>query len=172
MSHDLTDAQLRDLLPRLRRFAYGLTRNASAADDLVQNTLERALRKAGHKRPETQWQAWIFRILYRQFLDSQRWAKRYARVLAWFGEQTQTDTDNSPEAHWMAHATLEALGRLKPEQRALLLLVTVEGFSYQQASEALDIPLGTVMSRLSRARQALRQLEEGSAPSIALRKHP
>lgn len=171
MSQYLTDAQLRELLPRLRRFAYWLTRNASAADDLVQNTLERALRKAHSKRPETQWQAWMFRILYRQFLDSQRWAKRYARLLALFGEQAQTETDNSPEAQWMAQSTLEAFGTLKPEQRALLLLVTVEGFSYQQASEALDIPLGTVMSRLSRARQALRQLEEGSAPSIALRKH-
>lgn len=168
MTNELTDDQLRELLPRLRRFAYWLTQHPSQADDLVQNTLERALLKGRNKRPETEWRAWLFSILYRQFLDSRRRARRYARLLALFGVR-ELSTVPSPENQLLARSTLEAFGQLKPEQRALLILVTLEGLSYQQASEALDIPLGTVMSRLSRARQALRTLGEGEIRSTTLR---
>ena len=97
-----------------------------------------------------------------------RRVRRYARLLALFGVR-ELSTVPSPENQLLARSTLEAFGQLKPEQRALLILVTLEGLSYQQVSEALEIPLGTVMSRLSRARQALRTLGEGEIRSTTLR---
>lgn len=165
----IDDAQLRDLLPRLRRFALWLTRQPASADDLVQATLERALSRWRGKQQEGDLRAWLFAILYRQFLDGQRRAKRHARLLALFGRDTP-EAAPSTERIVIAHATLAALERLPTEQRALLLLVSVEGLSYQDAADALEIPIGTVMSRLSRARQALRTLTESERPTPPLRR--
>ena len=111
---------------------------------------------------------WVFSVLYRQFLDSQRRAKRHARLLALFGREEASAP--SPEQHWEAHATLQAFNQLPDEQRALLLLVSVEGLSYQQTADTLGIPIGTVMSRLSRARQALRDLSGDTRPRPAMRR--
>ncbi|NKF24615.1 sigma-70 family RNA polymerase sigma factor [Solimonas marina] len=162
------DAELRALLPRLRRFALQLTQDPQAADDLVQSSLERALTRAGGKRPEGDLRAWLFSILYRRFVDEQRRQKRFSRVLALFGARDAGQA-SSPEDTIVAHSILAALAALPAEQRALLLLVSVEGLSYQEAANALDLPIGTVMSRLSRARQALRRLSDGDAAPAALR---
>jgi RNA polymerase sigma-70 factor (ECF subfamily) len=165
--HELTDERLRELLPRLRRFALSLTRHSSAADDLVQACLERALTHGAGRRADGDLRAWLFSILYRRFLDGQRRAKRHARLLSFFGG----DEPLAPSAEELAvaHSTLEGFNRLGAEQRALLLLVGVEGLSYREAAEALDVPIGTVMSRLSRARQALRELTEGQITTTSLR---
>lgn len=162
------DAQLRELIPRLRRFALWLTRDTHAADDLVQSTLERALSHWSGRRGNDTLRSWLFTILHRRFLDSQRSAKRHARLL---GRLQEPETPHWPSAEHMAdtRATLEAFGRLSDEQRSLLLLVAIEGFSYQEVSDLLDVPIGTVMSRLSRARQALRRLSEGERPAPLLR---
>ncbi len=165
---DFTDQRLRELLPPLRRFAYWLTREEASADDLVQMCLERALQKRATRRTDGELRAWLFAILYRQFLDQRRRAKRYARLLAWFSD-AEPVLAPSPEQAALAQSTLDGFARLPTEQRALLLLVGVEGLSYREASEALDIPLGTVMSRLSRARQALREQTEGQTAQPALR---
>ncbi len=162
------DDQLRDLLPHLRRFALCLTRDAAGADDLVQAALERALSRWGSRHEEGNLRAWLFSILYRQFVDTHRRSRRYARMLESLG-YAEERTEPSAERSALARSTLEAFERLPPEQRALLLSVSVEGMSYQEAAEALDIPIGTVMSRLSRARQALRRLSEGEAPPPTLR---
>jgi len=164
--HEL-DEPLRELLPRLRRFAVSLTRNTSSADDLVQATLERAITRWGDKRPEGDLRAWLFSILYRQFLDAQRRTRRYARMLDFF--TGREDVQPSVERTVMAQSTLQAFDQLNTEQRALLLWVSVEGLSYKEVAEILDVPLGTVMSRLSRARQALRQLSDGDIASPSLR---
>ena len=162
------DEQLRELIPRLRRFALSLTRHASNADDLVQNCLERALGSVDSKRPEGDLRAWLFTILYRQFVDNHRRSRRYARMLEFF--TGRDDTQPSTERTVLAQSTLEAFEQLNPEQRALLLWVSVEGLSYKEVAEILDVPIGTVMSRLSRARNALRQLSEGEINRPALRR--
>ncbi|KWE72382.1 RNA polymerase subunit sigma-24 [Burkholderia ubonensis] len=162
------DDQLRELIPRLRRFALWLTRDAHAADDLVQSALERALSRWSSRRDDASLRNWLFTILYRRFLDGKRSAKRYAWLL---GRLQEPDEPHWPSAEreFTARATLEAFGRLSDEQRSLLLLVAVEGFSYREVADLLDVPIGTVMSRLSRARQALRQLSDGEIPAPSLR---
>lgn len=164
--HEL-DEQLRELIPRMRRFAVSLTRNASSADDLVQSTLERAIISWADKRLEGDLRAWLFSILYRQFLDTHRRSRRYARMLEFF--TGRDDAQPSVERTVMAQSTLQAFDRLNTEQRALLLWVSVEGLSYKEVANILEVPVGTVMSRLSRARQALRQLSDGEIASPSLR---
>jgi len=162
------DEQLRELIPRLRRFAVSLTRNPSSADDLVQCCLERALSSWGSKYPEGDLRAWLFAILYRQFLDAHRRSRRYARMLEFFTGRDEPQP--SLERTVIAQTTLEIFDRLPTEQRALLLWVSVEGLSYKEVAQILGVPTGTVMSRLSRARQALRQLSDGEISSPSLRR--
>lgn len=166
--NDLDDDQLRALIERLRRFALSLTREASSADDLVQATIERALSRRAQQREQDSLRAWLFSILYRQFIDGKRRERRHARWLAWFGRGEETG--DATEDIVMARSGLAAFDRLPAEQRALLLLISVEGLSYQEAAQALGVPIGTVMSRLSRARTALRALAEGAVASPALRR--
>ncbi|SMG00556.1 RNA polymerase sigma-54 factor RpoN [Burkholderia singularis] len=168
---DDLDEQLRELLPRLRRFALWLTRDVHSADDLVQASLERALSRWSQRRDDTALRSWLFTILYRQFLDARRRAKRHAWLLGRLHEDDEPQWP-SAEREASARAMLTAFGRLCDEQRSLLLLVAVEGFSYQEVADLLGVPIGTVMSRLSRARQALRGLCDGepSAPSLRLMK--
>lgn len=166
--HDVDD-QLRELLPRLRRFAVSLTRDPSSADDLVQSSLEKALSSWSRKRPEGDLRAWLFSILYRQFLDAHRRSRRYSRMLEFFTGDTHDPHTPSAERTIMAQTTLQAFEGLSAEQRALLLAVSVEGLSYKEAALMLGVPIGTVMSRLSRARQALRLLSEGEITTPALR---
>ncbi|NRO99125.1 sigma-70 family RNA polymerase sigma factor [Paraburkholderia sp. NMBU_R16] len=168
MNTDFTDDVLRELLPRLRRFALMLTRNQAAADDLVQGCMERAISRLATRRPDGDLRAWLFSILYRQFLNDQRRAKRYAWIVGMLGHDEEP-TAQSTEDLVVARAALKGFDQLKPEQRALLLLVTVEGLSYREASETLMVPIGTVMSRLSRARQALRDLADGHSVASPLR---
>lgn len=160
--HEVDD-QLRELLPRLRRFAYWLTRDSSNADDLVQSTMERALSRWDSRRDDTALRPWLFAIAYRQFLDGKRRARRYAGVLDFLrggsaGEQP------SVEREVIAQSAVQALELLPEEQRHLLLWVSVEGLSYREVANLLEIPIGTVMSRLSRARAALRRLGDGEVP--------
>ena len=164
---ELSDALLRQLLPRLRRFALRLARDPAAADDLVQATLERALTRWPGRRPQGDVRAWLFTILYRQFLDSQRRARRYARLLGWFAGSDAVAPSAEREA--IARSALDTFERLPEAQRALLWLVCVEGLSYKAVADLFDVPLGTVMSRLSRARGALRDLNEGQSGEARLR---
>ncbi|MDZ3991144.1 sigma-70 family RNA polymerase sigma factor [Pseudomonas sp. Teo4] len=170
--HDLDEHQWRELLQRLRRFAIWLTRESGSADDLVQATVERALSRSSQQRDADSLRAWLFTILYRQFLDGKRRDRLHARWLSWFGRAEAQDepVGGDLESIVLAQADLQAFARLSAEQRALLLLVSVEGLSYKEAAQALGIPIGTVMSRLSRARAALRELTEGNPQPPALRR--
>ncbi|MGH8145073.1 MAG: RNA polymerase sigma factor [Rhodanobacteraceae bacterium] len=168
MSNHACDDQLRELLPRLRRFALWLTHDVANADDLVQSALERALSRWSSRREDKALRAWLFSILYRQFLDSRRRAKRYASLLDHF-RRGDGDAQPSVEREVVAQSVLQSLAALPTEQRNLLLWVSVEGLSYREVAQILDVPIGTVMSRLSRARQALRNLGDGETRTPVMR---
>jgi len=169
--HALDDATLTALIPALRRFARSLVPHPDTADDLVQSALERALSTRTRLRDADAVQPWLFSILYRQFIDHTRREHRRQRLLSLLALQPPVHAP-SPEHINEHHATLAAFARLTHEQRALLVLVSVEGFSYQQAAEALGVPVGTIMSRLSRARERLRGLSEHSpSPQSGPAKH-
>lgn len=160
------DSVIVDQLPSLRRFALSLTRTPYDADDLVQATVEKAILGWHQRQQEGAVRPWLFSILYRHFIDGQRRAGRFKKLMQLFsGDEGETATleQQLEEDH-----SLALFAKLPEQQRSILVLVSVEGMSYQEVSEALDIPMGTVMSRLSRARQAYRQLlEEVPAQSNA-----
>ena len=159
--------QIVALIPRLRRFALGLTRNGPEADDVVQMALERAISKIHQFQPGTRLEAWLFRIVRTTWLDDRR---RLARRPAESNEDAVNGFagDSLPQTDTLdLRADLaRALGTLTEDQRAVVLLVLVEGQSYDEASEILNVPAGTIMSRLSRARTALMQAlsEQGVRP--------
>src|SRR5712691_3650434 len=140
MSDNAVDDKLRELLPRLRRFAHCLTRDAGGADDLVQSTLERALSRWESRRDAEALRAWLFAILYRQFLDKRRRSRRYAAALEHLQSEEEAKQP-SVEREIVAQSALEALERLPAEQRSLLLWVSVEQLSYQQVADILDVPI-------------------------------
>lgn len=144
------------LIPRLRRFALGLTRNSSEADDMVQMALERALTRLDQYQSNTRLDSWLFRIVQTVWLDARR---RQARQGEHIGAEA-LDNLGEPGSGGAENAVLrqdlsEALASLNEDSRVLVLLVLVEGYSYLEASAQLDIPIGTVMSRLARARKQL-----------------
>ena len=145
------------LLPRLRRFAYGLTGSVDAGDDLVQSACERALSRAHLWEPGTRLDSWMFRIVQNLWVDNMRAGRR--REIATDTAELDAMTGGDAEAEMQGRLDLAAVRRriaeLPEEQRAVLLLVSVEGLSYKDAASVLDIPIGTVMSRLARARLAL-----------------
>lgn len=165
---EFDDERLRALLPSLRRFARSLVDDVADADDLVQSALVRALARWDSRREDAALQSWLFSIVYRQFVDDHRRRSRWQRVLAFFGMQVP-ESAPTPERVHESCAQLAAFAQLTAEQRALLMLVGVEGFGYREVAEMLGVPLGTVMSRLSRAREKLRMLGEGGgAPSLRM----
>lgn len=149
MSFAATD--LEALIPRLRRYAHALTRHGTQAEDLVQDTLERAWARRRQWRPDTNLRAWVFTIMHSIFLNGLRRYEPEALADSFVGEAVHDGTDGLLDLE-------RALGRLPPAQRSVLLLVGLEDLSYQQAAGVLEIPVGTVMSRLARARTALRAL--------------
>lgn len=164
----LTDDEIREVMPHLQRFALWLTRNPHSADDLVQSCLCKALTRAPAQRTGQSLRAWLFSVLYRQFLDSERRRKRYQTLLAFFtGEERAEDLTESMA---IADDTLALFATLPTEYRVILLLVSVEGLSYKEVAATLDIPLGTVMSRLSRARKQLHEKLDGQVQPLPLRR--
>lgn len=164
----LTDGEIRQVMPHLQRFALWLTRNPHSAEDLVQSCLTKALTRRQRNEDEQNLRAWLFTILYRQFIDGERRRKRYMKLLNFFtGEEA---FGHSSESLAIADDTLAQFAALPTEYRAILLLVSVEGLSYKQAAQTLDVPLGTVMSRLSRARKLLHEKLEGKVTPLPLRR--
>jgi RNA polymerase sigma-70 factor (ECF subfamily) len=146
------------LIPRLRRYARALVGDAAAADDLVQDTLERALAKLHLYRRGTDLRAWLFTVMHNVYVNQ----LRAARPVAPLEEEIAELAQPGREADALDLRDLErALRRLPPEQREVLLLVALEDMSYCEAARALGIPIGTVMSRLSRAREKLRAMLAG-----------
>jgi RNA polymerase sigma-70 factor (ECF subfamily) len=144
-------------IPALRRYAFALLRDRDRADDLVQDTLERALSRWLLRRADGDVRAWLFTIL--RNLHVSRWRSERRRSTVDLDE-TAVGVPARQEAALEVHDVLAAIDQLPEEQKSLLLLVGVEDFSYDDAARILGMPIGTVMSRLSRARQRLRALVE------------
>ena len=153
--------QLIAVLPRLRRFAAGLTRSASEADDLVQAACERALTREHQFQEGTRFDSWMFRIVQTIWIDQLRARDIRKEDGSVAEERLGTDEPvRRVEARLALSEVRRAVSLLPPDQRATLMLVTVEGLSYKQAAEIAGVPIGTIMSRLARARIALQQLLE------------
>ena len=151
--------QIAALLPRLRRFALGLTGNPADADDLVQDAVERALRNLHQWQQGTRLDSWMFRITQNLWIDAVR-ARRVRAVVAHdpeAAEKVAVDGAREVEARLTFADTVRALAELPEEQRAVVALVLIDGMSYREAADTLNVPMGTVTSRLARARMALAQ---------------
>lgn len=157
-------------IPHLRRFAIALTRDETLADDLVQDTLERALRKRWLWRRRGSLRSWLFRMLYRIQIDHNRspWRRLIERS---DGEAVGRRAEPARQEHYVECRDIaDALAELGPEQRAAVLLVALEGMSYDQAADVLGIPIGTLRSRLSRARRRLQDLRTPTPERPRLRR--
>ena len=149
-------------LPRLRRFAQALTGNREEADDLLQSGCERALAKQHQWQPGTRFDSWMFRILQTIWCDRMRARRNSGETL---GEAVLAvavgDDGRAVDDRIMLARTRVAMARLPADQRVALALISVEGLSYAETARILQVPIGTVMSRLSRARQRLYVLVHG-----------
>ncbi len=152
--------ELAALLPRLRRFARSLTQQRDDADDLVQVAVERALRAADQWQPGTRLDSWMFKIMQNAWFDELRGRRRRDAVL--LPEEAGEFVGHDPgAARDEALALCAAMARLPEQQRSALMLVAVEGLSYDEAAAALQVPVGTLTSRLARGRAALQALLDG-----------
>jgi len=163
----MSDADhLVELIPRLRRYARALTGDRAAADDLVQDTLERAWTKLHLYRRGTDMRAWLFTVMHNVHVNKLR-ANRVTEELA---DDMAELAQRAPQGDALLVRDLDrSIALLPPEQRAVLLLVTLEDMSYDDVARTLAIPMGTVMSRLSRAREKLRLMMNGEPPSARLK---
>ena len=153
---ELVRREMLAFLPRLRRFTCGLTGSVDDGDDLLQATCERAIRNIHQWKPGTRLDSWMYRIARNLHLNELRAQGVRGRHLAAVDPDSQVvDGVRVADSLLSFEAMRGFLSRLPEEQRSVLLLVTVDGLSYQEVADLLEIPVGTVNSRLARARQAL-----------------
>jgi RNA polymerase sigma factor (sigma-70 family) len=158
--------RLVDLIPRLRRYARALAGDRASADDLVQDTLERAWAKLHLYRRGTDLRAWLFTVMHNVHVNK----IRAARSTDPLDDEMPELAQRAAQSDALVVRDLDrAIARLPAEQRAVLLLVTLEEMSYEQVARTLGIPIGTVMSRLSRAREKLRAMMTGHAAAAKLK---
>ena len=161
----MNDAKRMDiisLLEPLRRYARALTRDETQADDLVQDALVRAYERRASFRTGGNLRGWLLSILHNSFVDGRRHLAAEARYAEHIGAILETAIPAEQESKVRLQQVQAAFMGLPDEQRAALHLVAIEGLSYQEAAAALGVPVGTLMSRLGRARAALRAFEAGS----------
>jgi RNA polymerase sigma-70 factor (ECF subfamily) len=161
------DSQLIEQIPRLRRYARALTRDAVRADDLVQDTLERAWTKRALWRRGSNLRAWLFTIMHNVYVNQVKAQDKVTEV----DLESTVLTAKTPTAEQTTaiRDVQEGLERLPLEMREVLLLVCLEQFTYAETAKLLGIPTGTVMSRLSRGRERLRQWIEGRPDNVGLK---
>jgi len=161
-------AMLPDMLPRLWAFALRLSADRHDAEDLVQRACLRGLERAHQLQPDTAPLSWMFSIVHSTWLNElrARGVRRRSSIDCDddFLENLPDPVDNGPETQLRHGQIIDAVEQLPEAQRVVMLLVAVEGLSYQQAADVLEVPIGTVMSRLSRARQAVGARFGGSEP--------
>jgi RNA polymerase sigma-70 factor (ECF subfamily) len=145
-------------IPRLRRYARALTRETNRADDLVQDTLLRAISKSHLWEEGTDIRAWLFTIMHNQHVNSVRRALREDATVNVEQASSTLVATSDPTGSCQLRELERALGHLSEGQRQVVLLVGLEGMTYDEAAKILGVPIGTVRSRLGRAREALRQL--------------
>jgi RNA polymerase sigma factor (sigma-70 family) len=159
-------AEIAALLPRLRRFARTIAWQREDADDLVQAGVERALMQAGQFQPGTRLDSWLFRIMKNAWIDEVRSRIRRDRVFA-PEEAGEHVGDDYAEAHQQQMAMRKAISLLSDDHRIVIGLVLVDGLSYKEAADVLEIPMGTLTSRLARAREALQGLLSDQARTVS-----
>ena len=167
ISHETFVKALMEQLPTLRRYATALTGSVASADDLVQDCMERALRSSNQLRDLTFLAGWLRKILHNLHIDEIR--KRRAQGIQQDIEKLTDDLELSATAPnpGQMRDFLRALNALSLEHRQILLLAGLEELSYREIARELDLPIGTVMSRLARARERLRELmEQGATPNV------
>lgn len=143
----------------LRRYAFVLCRNHADADDLVQESLMKAISAARTYKSGRDLRAWLFSIMHNTFVSNERQFARRARAARFLDTMARDGgVSAAQEKHVEARDTLNMLSRLPPDRQSALVLIAVEGLSYAEAADALDIPTGTLMSRLARGREELRRL--------------
>lgn len=159
------DRELRDqlvtLLPRLRRFALSLTSNMEEADDLVQAACERALARQHQWQPGTRLDSWMFKITHRLMIDETRSMRKRKPHLVLEEERfiaTAINGMKKLEAKFKLQQVIAAMRQLADSDRLVISLVCIDGMSYRDAAETMQVPVGTVMSRLARARKRLHKL--------------
>lgn len=154
---DEIQSRMIELLPRLRRFALALTGDKDKADDLVQDTCERALSHLDQWQPGTSLDSWMYRITQNIWIDHHRSRKSHGeqQQIKEVAELPGVDGRHFTEMRLTLAAVTESISRLPADQQVLVAMVCVEGIPYKEAAAILGIPIGTVMSRLSRARQTL-----------------
>jgi len=156
------EAEIEAHIPRLRRYALALVGDRSLADDLAQDTLERAYRKLALWRHGSDMRAWLFTIMHNIYVNQLRDRQRRSVFVPW-DEQPDVAAHSSTEDGLAIRDLGSALARLPDEFREVVLLVGLEDLSYEDTARVLGIPKGTVMSRLSRGREKLRALMAGDA---------
>jgi RNA polymerase sigma-70 factor (ECF subfamily) len=155
------------MIPALRRYARSLLRDRSAADDLVQDTLERTITRWHQRRDDSNARTWVFTILHNLAVNRLRQRDRRGYHMPIEDAAESSLAEAPPQEDRVRHGELlAALASLPEEQRSVLLLVSVEDLSYAEAAKVLDIPIGTVMSRLSRARDKLLKLMEADTAGV------
>lgn len=160
-----SSAQMTACIPRLRRYARALLGERGAADDLVQDTIERGWQKLASWHPGSDMRPWLFSIMHNLYIDQLR--RPSVPTVAY---DDDTPVPPQPHSDTLGLRDLDAaLAQLPPEQRAVLLLVGLEELRYDEVASVLGIPAGTVMSRLSRGRERLRLLMQGQPASPPLR---
>jgi len=164
--HPPLHAEIAALLPRLRRFARALTFNREDADDVVQIAVERAISRSVQWQAGSRLDSWMFRIVKNAWIDEVRSRSRREHLFA-PEEAGETVGDESAEAHQQRLAIQKAVSLLSEDHRVVIGLVLVDGLPYKEAAAVLDIPVGTLMSRLSRAREALQALLSDQARNLA-----
>jgi RNA polymerase sigma-70 factor (ECF subfamily) len=155
MTDAVFERELVAALPRLRRFAFGLAGSLDEADDLVQAACERALARREQYEPGTRLVSWMYRIVQTIWIDRARRHRPISVDPATLAEYPGGDAIGEAESRLALAEVRRAIAVLSPEQRTVLLLVSVEGLAYREAAEILGLPMGTIMSRLARARLAL-----------------
>jgi RNA polymerase sigma-70 factor (ECF subfamily) len=170
MAYAAFDQELVAALPKLRRFAFGLAGSIDEGDDLVQAACERALARRDQYEPGTRLVSWMYRIVQTVWIDRLRHRRRGPAVMdpTALADFPGGDAAVEAESRLALAEVRQAIAGLTPEQRTVLLLISVEGVAYREAAEILQLPIGTVMSRLARARlalgKALEQPRRGSEP--------
>ena len=153
--------ELEECIPALRRYAFSLFHQQEEADDLVQDCLERALKKQSLWQQGSSLRAWLFTMQHNLYINQLRSKGRQPQMT--FEIETLTHNQKPQQGEVLMRDINFCIQQLPEDQRQVLLLVTVEGFTYKEVGKIMNIPLGTVMSRLSRARKALQLLMDGSA---------
>ena len=153
-------------IPRLRRYARSLVGNRVPADDLVQDTLERSWARQHLWRHDSDLRAWLFTIMHNIYVNQRR---QYQPAAILDDDAMEVATNVRPESAMEMRDLAKALAQLTPEYRVVVLLVGLEQMRYEDVAEILDVPLGTVMSRLSRGRERLRALMSGEAQPVLRR---